>query len=285
MLGSDVSYALRALTRQKLAGGLVVLMLALGIGANVAVFSLINGLFLRPFPFPEPDRLVYINETAPRWNLEMTGVSYPDFARWYQDQQAFEAMALYDQLTVNVASETGADRIQGASVTADFAKVLGIQPALGRFFTAEEDRPTGPDVVVIGHVLWQERFGGRPDIVGQTMRLNSRPYTIIGVLPREAEFPGGVRFWIAMRQDPARRQGYSYDGLGRLKPASPWRRQAPISSALTSPSSTSTTKSASSRRSPAICASSLPATSGRPQPRWAWRSSSSCSSPARTSPA
>jgi putative ABC transport system permease protein len=219
MIATDARDALRALTRQKLASGLVAAMLALGIGANVAVFSLINGIFLRPFPFADPDRLVYINETAPRWNLEMTGVNYPDFAVWHEHQQAFAALALYDTLTVNVATEAGADRINGASVTADFAKALAIQPVLGRFFTAEEDVPKGPNLVVIGHALWHERFGGRADVLGQTLRLNSRPYTIIGVLPPEAEFPGGVRFWIPMRGDPnPSGTSYSFDGIGRMKP-------------------------------------------------------------------
>jgi putative ABC transport system permease protein len=218
MIGTDARDALRSITRQKTASSLVVAMLAVGIGANVAVFSLINGLFLRPFPFPDPQRLAYINEAAPRWNLEMTGVNYADFAVWHKNQQAFEALAVFDTLTVNVATDAGADRIDGASVTADFAKVLGLQPVLGRFFTAQEDVPNGPNLVVIGHALWQERFGGRADVLNQTMRLNSRPYTIIGVLPREAEFPGGVRFWIAMRGDPNSNNGYSFDGVGRMKP-------------------------------------------------------------------
>ncbi|MGH9383854.1 MAG: ABC transporter permease [Vicinamibacterales bacterium] len=219
MTGSDIRYAWRSLTRQKLGSALVLAMLALGIGANVAVFSLINGLFLRPFPFPNPDRLVYINEAAPRWNLEMTGVNYPDFAQWHKDQQAFEALALYDTLTMNVAGEGGADRMNGASVTADFATAIGIQPVLGRLFSAEEDRPNGPNLVVIGYALWQERFAGRGDVLNQTLRLNSRQYTVIGVLPREAEFPGGVRFWIPMRGDPnSKDRSYSYDGIGRMKP-------------------------------------------------------------------
>jgi predicted permease len=218
MIGSDLRYAWRSLSHQKLGTSLVIGMLALGIGATVAVFSLINGLFLRPFPFPDPDRLVYINETAPKWNLEETAVSYADFTVWHRDQQAFEAIGLYDETAFNVAGEQGADRLNGAAVTLDFLKVLGLQPLIGRSFTLEETRPDGPRVTMIGEALWRERFGGRADVLGQQLRLNSRVYTVVGVLPRAAEFPGGVRLWVPMQNNPTSRDGYSYDGLGRLKP-------------------------------------------------------------------
>src|SRR5262245_11713915 len=101
MTRSDLRYALRSLARQRTATLLVVAMLGLGIAANVAVFGLLNGLFLRPFPFPAPDRLVFVNETAPRWNLEITGISYPDFDLWTREQRAFEALAMYDTGTFN----------------------------------------------------------------------------------------------------------------------------------------------------------------------------------------
>jgi predicted permease len=219
MLGSDLRYAWRSLSHQKLGTGLVIGMLALGIGATVAVFSLINGLFLRPFPFPEPERLVYINETAPRWNLEQTGISYADFVVWHREQQAFEAIGLYDETAFNIAGEQGADRLNGAAVTMDFLRVLGLQPLIGRSFTREETQPDGPRVTMIGEALWRERFGGRADILGQELRLNSRVYTVVGVLPKAAEFPGGVRLWVPMQNNPTSRDGYSYEGLGRLKPA------------------------------------------------------------------
>jgi predicted permease len=218
MIGTDIRYAYRSLSRQKLGTGLVIGMLALGIAANVAVFSLINGLFLKPFPFPEPERLVYINEAAPRWNLDMTGVNYADFWVWHEGQQLFDAIGIYDERSFNVATDNGADRMSGAAVTADFSRVLRIEPVLGRMFTAEEDKPKGPQVVVIGHAVWQERFGGRPDVLGKELRLNSRIFTIIGVLPKAAEFPGGVRLWVPMQGDPNVSDSYSYDGVARLKP-------------------------------------------------------------------
>ena len=144
MIGSDIRYAWRSLNHQRFGSVLVIGMLALGIGATVAVFSLVNGLFLRPFPFPEPERLVYINETAPKWNLEMTGVNYHDYAQWRRDQKLFDAIALYSERAFNLATDGGADRMNGASVTMDFMRVLGCSRCIGRMFTQEEDAPKGP---------------------------------------------------------------------------------------------------------------------------------------------
>ena len=219
MIGSDIRYAWRSLNHQRFGSFLVIGMLALGIGSTVAVFSLVNGLFLRPFPFPEPDRLVYVNETAPKWNLEMTGVNYHDYAQWRRDQKLFEAIALYDERAFNLATDQGSDRMQGAAVTMDFLKVLGVQPVLGRMFNQEEDSPKGPLVTLIGEAMWQERYGGRSDVLGKELKLNSRVCTIIGVLPKAAEFPGGVRLWVPMQGDPSvNGSSYSYDGYARLKP-------------------------------------------------------------------
>lgn len=219
MIGSDIRYAWRSLTHQRLGSVLVIGMLALGIGSTVAVFSLVNGLFLRPFPFPEPERLVYVNETAPKWNLDQTGVNYHDYAQWRRDQKVFEAIALYDERAFNFATDAGADRVAGAAVTMDFMNVLGLQPVIGRTFTQEEDSPKGPLVALIGEAVWHERFGGRTDVLGKELKLNSRTFTIIGVLPKAAEFPGGVRLWVPMQGDPnVNAQSYSFDGLARLKP-------------------------------------------------------------------
>ena len=216
---SDLRFAIRSFARQPGTTALVVLTLALGVAANTAVFAIVDGVFLRPFPFPQPDRLVYLNERAPSWNLEFTNINYPDFHTWRQRARAFDGMALFGNASVNLADATGADRADGLVVTYDFPKVLGIRPVLGRTFTPEEDVPDGPRVVVIGYGLWQTRLGGDPDVIGKPLRINSVPHSIIGVLPPEAEFPGDVQFWLPLGGDPNQPYGsYSYDGIARMKP-------------------------------------------------------------------
>jgi putative ABC transport system permease protein len=219
MTVSDVRYAVRSLFVQRGASALVLAMLALGIAANVAVFGLVNGLFLRPFPFPEPDRLVYINEKAPRWDLEYVGINFPDFHQWSQEQKLLEAIAHVDTAGFNVSGEKDAERIVGGRATRDLPAVLGLRPTLGRFFSAEEDRPGGPPVVVLGHGLWQERFGGSTDAVGKTLKLDGVARTVVGVMPPEADFPPDVRLWVPLAGDPAQEgQSYFGEGIGRLKP-------------------------------------------------------------------
>ena len=164
MITSDIRAAWRSLVRQKFATGLAIGMLALGIAASVAVFTLVNGIFLRPFPVPEPDRLVYINETAPKWNLEYVGINYPDFDQWRKGQRLFEAIALHDTATFNLADGPSVERVQGAQITRDFFDVLRMPPLVGRTFTAEEDRPNGTPAVMISEALWRERFGADPAV-------------------------------------------------------------------------------------------------------------------------
>jgi predicted permease len=220
MIGSDIRYALRSLARQKAASVLVASMLALGIAANVAVFSLVNGLFLRPFPFESPDRLVFINEKAPKWNLDMTGVNFPDFDQWRKGQQLFDSLAVWTERSLNLSDGASAERILGIAVSHEFDDVLRVGPSLGRMFTPEEDAPNGPAVAVISHALWQERFGGDAAVLGRTLKLNGRAHEVIGVLPPQADaYPGGIRLWVPMQGDPAQQgQSYAFNGIGRLKP-------------------------------------------------------------------
>jgi predicted permease len=219
MAGSDLRYAWRALLRQRSASALAVLMLALGIAANITVFSLVNGLFLRPFPFPDPDRLVYINTAAPKWNLETVGINYPDFDLWQRDQKLFEAIAAYQTSNFTLADAGGAERIRGVEITYDFPRVFGVAPILGRSFTAEEDRPKGPPVVVLSASLWRERFGSDPAILGRTLRLDGVARTVIGVMPAQASFPDDARLFVPYAGDPARpHRSYTGDAIGRMRP-------------------------------------------------------------------
>ena len=219
MLGSDVRYAWRALRHQRGSTAMVVLMLALGIAANITVFSLVNGLFLRPFPFARPDRLVYINTVAPKWNLEVVGINYPDFARWRKDQKLFEAISAFQTDFFNLSDAGGAEHVRGAFITYDFPKVLGVEPILGRTFTADEDKPHGPPVVLISAALWKERFAEDRSVVGRSLRIDGVSRTIVGVMPAEASFPEDARLWLPLGGDPAAPyQSYSGDGIGRLKP-------------------------------------------------------------------
>ena len=219
MLGSDFRATVRGLRRQRVSTVLVVVMLALGLAASSVVFSLVNGFFLRPLPFEDPDQLVYINEKAPQWNLDRTGIDFMDFHQWRQAAQAFEGLALYSQASLNMADDQGVERLLGARVTHEFARVLRVTPLVGRMFTAEEDRPGAPRVTLISERMWRDRFGGSDAVLGKTLRLNNVAFEIIGVFPQRAEFPFETRVWLPLAGDPNQQgRSYSYEGIGRLKP-------------------------------------------------------------------
>jgi putative ABC transport system permease protein len=216
---ADLRFAVRSFSRQPGPTALILLTLALGVAANTAVFAIVDGLFLRPFPFPQPDRLVYLNERAPSWNLELTGINYADFHGWRERARVFDGMALWAPTSVNLADDSGAERVDGLAVTYDYGDVLGIRPLIGRMFTKEEDGPTPTRVIVISYGLWASRFAGARDVVGKALRINSVPYTIIGVLPPEGSFPGNVQYWVPLNGDPNQRgQSYSFEGMARMKP-------------------------------------------------------------------
>ncbi len=217
---ADLRYAVRTLARQPGPTAMLLTTLALAVAANTAVFTLLDGLFLRALPFQNAERLVYLNEKAPRWNLEFTGINYPDFVKWRDRAHAFEAMAVWGDQSVNLATEGGApERIDAATVSYDFPTVLGLRPVIGRFFTKEEDVAKGPKVVAIGYDLWQQRFAGSRDVLGKTLRVNSDVYTIVGVLPPAGEFPNRAKLWMPLGEDPKSPYGnYYLDGVARLKP-------------------------------------------------------------------
>ncbi len=213
----DLRFALRTLVGQPAYSLMVVGMLALGIAANTAIFSIFNGLFLRPLPFPDSRRLVDFDQTAPRWELEYVSNSYPDFYQWRAENSTFQGMAVFDNDAFNLSLEGEAQRVDAALVTHDMAEVLGITPVLGRDILPEEDMPDASRVALVGYGLWQSQFGGDPDVVGRTLRLDAEPYTVIGVLPREARFLGDADLWVPLSMD-VDTNPYSWflKGIGRL---------------------------------------------------------------------
>src|SRR5204863_7743718 len=161
----------------------------LGIGANTAVFSVINAVLLRPLPFAEPDRLVNISTTRPERKINKMVSSYPDFVDWRDQNNSFDYMAAY---TANDYTLTGGDdptRLGGVVTSSDLFSVLRVQAALGRTFTAEDDRNGSALTVVLSDRLWKQRYNADPGIIGSSMTLNSKSYTVIGVMPPGFQFP------------------------------------------------------------------------------------------------
>ena len=163
-LWRDLRYAVRQLARSPGFTAIAVLTLALGIGANTAIFSVVNAVLLRPLPYREPERLVRINETRPDGTTN--AVSYPNFLDWSRQGGEVGSLALFRTLTFTVSGDGEPARHAGALVTSGFFRVLGVEPEAGRYFAEGEDRPGADAVAVIGHGLWQRRFGGARDVVG-----------------------------------------------------------------------------------------------------------------------
>jgi len=216
-LWQDTRYGLRMLAKHPVVTTLAVVTLALGMAGNSVIVCFFNAFFLRPLPFPESDRLVDLDETAPRWNLRYTGLAYPDFHAWRQQNRSFDGMAAWTTSSLSLSCDGQAEQIQGARVTADLLGVLGIRPAQGRSFTPEEDRPGGDKVVILSHGLSQRLFAGR-EILGRTLQLDREPYTVIGVLAQDQAVMPEAGLWVPLAEDPAVRRGWYLRGIGRLKP-------------------------------------------------------------------
>jgi putative ABC transport system permease protein len=189
---SDLRYAIRILLKNPGFTTVAVVTLALGIGANSAMFSVVNAILLRPLPFKAAGRLLWITEFYPRSKTSF--VLAPDFVGWRQQNQTFEEMAAYGTgvspfANLVIPGVGQPERVQSARVTSNFFSLLGIHPFLGREFLPEEDRPGAPAVALLGHNLWQRRFGADPAAVGKTVILDGSPFTVVGVLPADFRFP------------------------------------------------------------------------------------------------
>ncbi|HTC40078.1 MAG TPA: ABC transporter permease [Candidatus Acidoferrales bacterium] len=184
----DVGYALRNLRRDRRFALIATIVLALGIGASTAIFSVVGAALLRPLPYRDPSHLVWADEFMPHFND--WGVPNPEFSNWKANNHTFEGMLAYSTgAPSNLTGAGEAERIEASRVTANFLTVLGIQPALGRTFLPEEDKPGGPLAVILTDSLWRRKFSADPAIVGKSIELDGDAYTVVGVLPASFRFP------------------------------------------------------------------------------------------------
>ena len=186
----DIRYALRTLRKQPIFTLVAVLTLTLGIGANTAIFSLVYQILLRPLPYPDAERLVFVWNSYPLMGLEQASVSIPDYIDRKTQAPAIEDATLFMNRSLNLAESGQAIQVRGLAVTPSFFSTLKRQPALGRPFNEAEAVPGADKSVILAHGLWQARFGGDPSIVGRDVRMNGEPYKVVGVLPRDFELPG-----------------------------------------------------------------------------------------------
>ena len=197
-LFADLRYAFRVMSRTPSFAVAVVSVLALGIGANTAIFSIVNAVLLRPLPFEEPERLVRIFTRTPGGRL--FELSPGKFYDWQRDARSFEGMAMYQCCGFRELALTGtgtARTVRATAVSAGFFEIVRARPALGRVFRQEEDTPGGKHVVVLSDRFWRTEFGGHPDVIGRTVKLSDEAYTIVGVMPATAS----VASWTGMASD------------------------------------------------------------------------------------
>src|SRR5213076_2142980 len=222
---SDIRYAFRMMAKQPGFAVLAILAFALGIGANTAIFSVVNAVLLRPLPYPEPARLINIRERTP--TFPGGSVSYPNFLDWRASQHSFTELSLFRREPYNLSSVKGGtppERIGGGRVTANFFTVLGAPPQLGRDFTEADDVPHGPKVALISDKMWRKRFGASREVLGQHLLIDGVSYEIIGVLPSIARMPWLAEIYVPLgdvRTEPGvllRDNHPGFGTLGRLKP-------------------------------------------------------------------
>jgi putative ABC transport system permease protein len=213
----DVKYAARALRKAPAFTAVVVLTLALGIGANTAIFSVVDAVLLRPLPFPEPERIVSFGWRLPN-TTNPANISPLTFQHWREHASAFESFAVTSGGSFGLVRDGSIERLPGVAGTSDFFKVIGVAPAIGRSFVSDDSVPGAPPVAVISHGLSRRLFGGNQEAVGATIALNDRPYTVIGVMPASFSYEPEVHVIAALqlRIDP-RDRGLNYTALGRLR--------------------------------------------------------------------
>jgi putative ABC transport system permease protein len=222
----DSRYAIRQLLKHRAFSLIAILALALGIGANTAIFSVVNAVLLRPLAYPAPEQLVSLWGTNPLNDIPKESASYPDYADWRAQAQSFQAMGGFAQTTpILTGGEGEPERLPGAYVMGDFFTALGVEPALGRKFVAEENETGKNRVVILSHALWQRRFGADPKIIGQQIVIGGNPHTVVGILSANFQdpVPGAtktVQLWLPLAASDQMRQSRRSDFLNviaRLK--------------------------------------------------------------------
>ena len=216
----DLRFGARILIKKPGFTLVAVITLALGIGANSTIFSFANGILLRPLPYQHPERLVLLDETAPKRGVSSMGVSFPNFLDWREQNHVFEDVGAYGTGNYTLVGVGEPEQMRGARLSSGLLEILGVAPVLGRTIRPEEDRPDNNTVVILGHGLWQSRFGSNPGVVGQTVILNNRPHTIIGVMPPGFKFPEVADLWLPLALDTRSwtRNDHGLSALARLKP-------------------------------------------------------------------
>src|SRR5919107_2751667 len=177
----DVRYGARMLWKKPSFTAVVLATLALGIGANAALFSVVNGVLLNPLPFPQPEQLVTLHQSKP--NFDTGAVPYPNFLDLRRENQTFSAMAVTRTTGFSLTGIGEPERVSAQYVSADFFSLLGVEPVQGRTFAPGEDERGAPPVALIGADLWRRKFGSAPDVVGRGINLDDRTYTVVGVIP------------------------------------------------------------------------------------------------------
>jgi putative ABC transport system permease protein len=220
MLLNDLRYTVRMLRKSPLFTLAVVLTVALGIGANTAIFSVVNAVMLRPLPYEQPDRLVWIAERNDKLNLPTFSASVLNYLAWKERSRSFQSMAAFGFATFNLTGTGDPEQFTGGTVTPSLFPLLGIKPVVGRSFADDEDRPGSPKTVMIGEGLWKRRFGGDPSIVGRHLTLNGVDSTVIGIAPASLALLSNGDLWIPMTIDPGReiRLNHVILAVGRLRP-------------------------------------------------------------------
>jgi len=195
-LWQDIRYGVRVLSKSPGFTAVAVLTLALGIGANTTIFSVVNGVLLRPLPYPEPGQLVQLRSD---WSgSPSTAIGSSTFVEARARSQSLACIAAYSGGDMTLTGAGSAQQVVTGAVTADFFPLLGVQPTWGRNFTREEDTPNGPKAAILGHGLWQSRFGGDANVLGRTITLNERSYTVVGILPACFQYPEPFQLWIPL---------------------------------------------------------------------------------------